>query len=132
MDLRTRQALPGTQIAGKARRDLRNLRLPLPLTVTSLQRSMDDVLDKLTEYVLALSDALASTQNANDRPALPKHPAASAQMFALLRKHRDVSAIEDLLNSEIRRHGWSYIAAPCGEKIAGSRIALTKAAGVEQ
>jgi len=39
---------------------------------------MDEVLEKLIEYVLALSDALKNDGNANDRPMLSKHLAESA------------------------------------------------------
>jgi len=94
--------------------------------------SMEELLEKLTEYVLVLSDALANDGNANDRPLLTKHLATAAEMYALLHKHQEASAIEGLIKSEIRGHGWSYIAGPSGEKIAHKWVIFTKAAGIEQ
>lgn len=93
---------------------------------------MDDVLEKLSAYVSAMSDALANDGNANDRPLLTKHLAAAAEMYAQLYKHQDVSAIHDLVQTEICGHGWSFIAGSSGESIATKWVAFTKAAGVEQ
>ncbi|MFT5123230.1 MAG: hypothetical protein ACI9TH_002179 [Kiritimatiellia bacterium] len=44
--------------------------------------NMDEILDKLTEYVSAMSEALVNDGNANDRSLLTKHLAAAAEMFA--------------------------------------------------
>jgi|GEM_PF-1620991 len=94
--------------------------------------SMEEVLDKLTEYVSALSDAFAVDGNANDRSILTKHLAAAAEMYALLHKHKEVSAIHDLVKTEIRGHGWSFIAGPSGDSIAKKWVAFTSAAGIKQ
>ncbi len=93
---------------------------------------MDEVLDKLTEYVSAMSEALTNDGNANDRSLLIKHLAAAAEMYSLLHKHQDVSAIHDLVKTEIRGHGWSFIAGPSGELIAQKWVAFTNAVGISQ
>ncbi|MGD8999597.1 MAG: hypothetical protein PVF75_04210 [Granulosicoccaceae bacterium] len=92
---------------------------------------MEEILQKLTEYVLSLSEALDNDSNANDRPVLIKHLAASAEMYALLYKHQEISVIENLVKSEVRSHGWSFIAGSSGEKIANNWLAFTKATGIE-
>jgi hypothetical protein len=92
---------------------------------------MDEILEKLTHYVLCLSDAQEHGHNANDRPVLCKHLAASAEMFALLHKHQNVSAIETLVKSEVRSHGGSFIAAPSGDRIANAWTAFVKETGIE-
>lgn len=92
---------------------------------------MEDILEKLTEYVLTLADAQRTGQNANHRPVLSKHLAASAEMFALLHRHQDVSAIESLVESEIRSHGWSFVAGPAGEHIANAWTAFVEETGIE-
>ena len=92
---------------------------------------MEEILEKLTEYVLALSEALANDGNANDRPLLTSHLAASAEMFALLHKHNEISAIESLAENQIRRHGWSFIAGESGDNIASKWVAFTEAVGIE-
>jgi len=92
---------------------------------------MEVILDKLTDYVLILSNALANDRDANDRPYLKNHLAASAEMYALLYQHEDVSAIEDLVKSENRSHGWSYLNGPSGDKISTAWVAFAKATGYE-
>ncbi len=94
--------------------------------------SMDEALDKLTEYVSAMSEALANDGNANDRSLLTKHLAAAAEMYALLHKHQEVTAIHDLVKTEIRSHGWSFIAGPHGELIAQKWVAFTSTVGISQ
>ncbi len=93
---------------------------------------MDEVLDKLTEYVTVMSEALANDGNVNDRPILTKHLAAAAQMYSLLHKNQNVSAIHDLVKTEIRGHGWSFIAGPAGKLIAQKWVAFTYAVGISQ
>jgi hypothetical protein len=94
--------------------------------------SMNKALDKLTEYVSAMSEALANDGNANDRSLLIKHLAAAAEMYSLLHKHQDVSVIHDLVKAEIRGHGWSFIAGPSGELIAKKWVVFTNAVGISQ
>ena len=93
---------------------------------------MDETLDKLTEYVSAMTEALFNDGNANDRSLLTKHLAAAAQMYSLLHKHQDISVIHDLVNTEIRGHGWSFIAGPSGDLIAQKWVAFTSAVGIPQ
>jgi len=92
---------------------------------------MEEVFEKLADYVLLLSNALESDGNTNDRPMLIKHLAAAAEMFALLHKYNELSAIENIVKSEIRSHGWSYIAGPSGESIAHAWVAFTKSTKIE-
>lgn len=91
---------------------------------------MDEVLDKLTEYVSAMTEALAYDRNADDRSLLTKHLAAAAEMYALLHKHQEISAIHDLVKAEIRGHGWSFIAGPSGDLIAQKWVAFTDSVGI--
>jgi hypothetical protein len=93
---------------------------------------MDEVFDKLTEYVSAMSEALANDGNANDRSLLTKHLAVAAEMYSILHKHQDVSVIHTLVKTEIRGHGWSFIAGPSGELIAKKWVAFTNAVGISQ
>lgn len=92
---------------------------------------MEEILEKLAEYVLALSDAQRTGHDANDRPVLSKHLAVSAEMFALLLRHQDVSAIESLVKSEIKSHGCSFVAGPASENIAHAWTAFVKETGIE-
>lgn len=93
---------------------------------------MEEVIEKLSDYVLSLSKALEETTDANERPQLNKHLAAASVMFALLQKHNSVSAIESHIKGEIRNHGWSFVSGSAGETIATNWVAFTKAAGIEQ
>jgi hypothetical protein len=93
---------------------------------------MNDTIEKLTSYVLALSEALANDGNANDRPLLTKRLAAAAEMYALLYRSGSVEAIQSLVQQENHGHGWSFIAGPSGEQIASKWLAFSKAAIIEQ
>lgn len=93
---------------------------------------MEDVLKKLTEYTLTLRDALKSTNNANERALLTGHLAAAAEMFALLHSTDDINSIRDLVKSEIRSHGLSFITGTVGESIAHKWVDFTKAIGIQQ
>ena len=93
---------------------------------------MEEVIEKLSDYVLSLSSALEDTVNANERPQITKHLAAASLIFALLQKHQKVSAIERLVKDEIRSHGLSYISGSAGERIATNWVAFTKVVGIEQ
>lgn len=93
---------------------------------------MDEIIEKLTEYVLALSEALSNDGNANDRPLLTSHLAASAEMYALLHKYNDISAIGSLIKNQIRSHDWSFIAGKSGENIATKWVVFTEPTGIEQ
>jgi len=93
--------------------------------------SMDDVIEKLADYVFALSEALVNDGNANDRPILTKRLAACAEMFAQLYRSKSVASIQSLLQQEEHGHGWSFIAGPSGELIAKKWVVFAKAAGIE-
>ena len=91
---------------------------------------MDEVLNKLAEYTLSLKEALESTHEANERPFLVQRLAAVAEIFAILRLQNDVSAIEEIVQTEIRAHGWSFISGSAGEVIGQKWGAFTNAAGI--
>lgn len=92
---------------------------------------MEDILNKLTDYTLALKDALEGTTEAKERPQLTKHLAVAAEMFALLNKHNNISAIESVVKSEIRNHGWSFISGDAGSNVAKKWVAFTDATGIK-
>jgi hypothetical protein len=89
---------------------------------------MEEILGKLTDYTLSLRDALINTKEANERPLLKGHLAVAAEMYALLYKYKDVSAIEELVKDDIRSHGWSFIS---GERVANSWQAFIDATGIK-
>lgn len=93
---------------------------------------MDEIIQKLTDYTLSLKDALENTNVANERPLLAGHLVAAAKMYALLYTHKDVQAIETIIKSEIRAHGWSYISGDAGYKVAESWVAFTNFAGFKR
>jgi hypothetical protein len=93
---------------------------------------MKEIIEKLTDYTLALKDGLERTKEANERPLLTGRLAAAAEMFALLHKKGDVLAIQDLVQSQVRAHGWSFIAGLSEEQLANKWVAFTKAVGVTQ
>lgn len=93
--------------------------------------SMEDILNKLTDYTLALKDALEATNEANERPQITKHLAVAAEIFALLNKHDSTTTIEAIVNSEIRNHGWSFISGEAGENVANKWVAFTNATGIK-
>ena len=94
--------------------------------------SMEEVLAKLNDYVLLLSEAQEKDNYANNRPMFTKRLAAAAEMYALLHKNHEVTAIDALVQQEIRAHGWSFIEGPYGENIASAWVAFTKATGIDQ
>lgn len=93
---------------------------------------MEEILDKLTEYTLALKEGMERTHEAIERPFLTGRLAAAAEMYALLHSTNDVLAIHDLVESEVHAHGWSFVAGPSGERIASKWVAFTAAVGVYQ
>jgi len=93
--------------------------------------SMENILEKLTDYTFALKDALEATNEANERPQITKHLAAAAEIFALLNKHRSAISIEAIVKSEIRNHGWSFISGEAGETVANKWVAFTNATGIK-
>ena len=92
---------------------------------------MKEIIEKLTEYTLSLKNALANTNEANERPLLTNHLAAAAEMYALLDKEKNISAIEDIVKIEIRSHGWSYITGDAGAEIANNWVAFTDTTGIK-
>ncbi len=93
---------------------------------------MDEIFSKLTDYTLALKEGLAVTTQANERPLLTARLAMAAEMYALLHSHGKVSAISDIVKSEVRAHGWSFISGNEGELIATKWVAFTNAVGINQ
>lgn len=93
---------------------------------------MEDILNKLTGYTLALRDALERTNEANERPKITKHLAAAAEMFALLYMHQTSDAIAHIVNVENRIHGWSYLSGETGEKVSKKWVEFIDAAGIER
>lgn len=94
--------------------------------------SMEEIYEKLSEYILALKEGLESTKEASERPLLTGRLAAAAEMFALLKKSGEVAAIHSLVQSEVRAHGWSFISGDAGEIIANKWVAFTNAVGIKQ
>lgn len=92
---------------------------------------MEEIIEKLTEYTLARKEALESTNEANERPLITNHLAVAAEMYALLNKHKNLSAIERIVKTEIRSHGWSYISGTAGEKVEKHWVAFTDATGIK-
>jgi ABC-type amino acid transport system permease subunit len=91
---------------------------------------MEEVISKLAEYTLSLKETLESTHEANERPLLVQRLAAAAEIFALLHLQNNVSAVENIVKTEIRAHGWSYISGSAGEDIGQKWVAFTNAAGI--
>ncbi len=90
---------------------------------------MDEILDKLADYILSLRKALEETNVANERPSLTKHLAAAAEMFALLHVHETISVIENIVEAEKRGHGWSFISGENGTVVAEKWVAFGSEAG---
>jgi hypothetical protein len=78
---------------------------------------MEEITNKLADYILVLSEALEKDNYANNRPMYTKHLAAGAVMLALLQKNKNLAEIVDLVKQENRNYGWSYIKGPYGEII---------------
>ena len=94
--------------------------------------NMEEIFEKLTEYTLALKEALDTTNQANQRPLLTKHLASAAEMFALLHRSGNVESIHELVATEVHAHGWSFISGAAGEIIATKWVAFTNAVGIPQ
>ena len=92
---------------------------------------MKDILNKLTDYTLALKNALETTNKANERSQLTKHLAVTAEMYALLISQENIASIEDIVKSEIRNHGWSFISGEAGANVAEKWMAFTTATSIE-
>mgnify|MGYP000075399015 CR=1 FL=1 len=92
---------------------------------------MKEIFEKLTDYTLALKEGLATTNQANERPLLTGRLAVAAEMYALLHQTENVSAIQELAQSELRAHGWSFISGQAGENIANKWVAFTNAIGIK-
>ena len=93
---------------------------------------MKDIFEKLTEYTLALKEGLESTHQANERPLLIARLAAAAQMYALLHSSGKAESVHEIVKTEIRGHGWSFISGQVGETIAKKWVAFTNAVGIPQ
>lgn len=81
---------------------------------------------------MALKDGLEHTNEAEERPLLTSRLAAAAEMYALLNSKGDVSAIYELVQSEVRVHGWSFIAGATGKDIANKWVAFIDAVGIKR
>jgi hypothetical protein len=99
--------------------DVENSELPVKVPLNS-KINMEEILEKLTDYTLSLREDLANTKGANERSLLTKYLAAAAEMYALLYKHKNISAIEELVKEEMRSHGWSFISGEDGEKLVSN------------
>ena len=94
--------------------------------------SMEDITKKLTEYTLALKEALETTNQSNERPLLTNHLAAAAEMYAMLHSSGSAESIHELVKAEVRSHGRSFISGTEGEVLAKKWIAFTNAVGISQ
>lgn len=81
-------------------------------------KELKAVFRALTDYTLTLKDGLSTTSEANERTALTRHLAAAAGIYAVLHQTGQVSAIRDLVESEHRAHGWSFLGGAAGQAIA--------------
>lgn len=93
---------------------------------------MDETVEKLTDYVLPLSEALARDGNANDRPLLTKRLAAAAKMYANLHRSKSVASMQSLVQQEQHGHGWSFITGPSGKDITEKWVAFADVTGLGQ
>lgn len=93
---------------------------------------MVEIFNKLTDYTLALRDGLESTSEASERPLITARLAVAAEMYALLHQSGDIASIHDLVYSEIRAHGWSFVSSEAGSVIATNWVAFTDAVGIQQ
>ncbi|HBX37962.1 MAG TPA: hypothetical protein DEG76_12005 [Pseudohongiella sp.] len=92
---------------------------------------MEDILNKLTGYTLALRDALERTNESSERPVISRHLAAAAEMYALLHMHKTSEAIAHIVKAENRIHGWSTLSGDNGQRVAKKWLEFIEAAGVE-
>ena len=92
---------------------------------------MDDILNKLTGYTIALRDALERTNESNERPVITRHLAASAEIYALLHMHKTSDAIAHIVKAENRIHGWSSLSGENGKRVAKKWVEFIDVAGVE-
>jgi hypothetical protein len=53
-------------------------------------------------------------------------------MYALLHQTGEVYSIYDLVRSEVRAHGWSFISGEAGNVIATKWVAFTNEVGISQ
>lgn len=93
---------------------------------------MENVFKKLTAYTLTLQEALATTTEANERQLITHRLAAAAQMYARLHEKGERSAIRELVQSEVRAYGWSFIPGRRGEDIAEKWLPFTQAIGTDE
>jgi hypothetical protein len=93
---------------------------------------MQEVFDKLTEYTLALREGLDTTLQASERPLIRDHLAAAAGMYARLHATAEISAIRELVQSEGRAHGRSFMSGQPGERIAATWAAFADEIGLGQ
>ncbi len=90
---------------------------------------MNEILNRLADYTIALKNALDSTNQSNERPLLINHLAASAEMFALLNQSNDVTAIQDLIKLEVQAHGRSFISGHDGDVVEKNWALFIKETG---
>lgn len=93
--------------------------------------SMEDIINKLTSYTFALKDALECTNESSERPQITKHLAAAAEIYALLYMHKNIEAIDHIVNKESRGHGLSYLSGEEGKNVATKWLEFTDAVGIE-
>lgn len=93
---------------------------------------MEEIFEKLTRYTLALKVGLETTAQASERSLISMRMATAAEMFAALHSSGKIESIQELVQSEVRAHGWSFISGQAGETIAKEWVAFAHAVTGQQ
>ena len=69
----------------------------------------------LADYIAVLEKSTSETNRAEDRLRYQQHLASAALMYALIAKHCSLEVLRQLVASERRSYGGSFLSGPPGE-----------------
>ncbi len=69
----------------------------------------------LADYIAVLEKSASDTNRAEDRSRHQQHLASAALMYAAIAKHCSLEGLRQLVASERRSYGWSFLSGPPSE-----------------
>ncbi len=81
----------------------------------SQETVMESYKAALADYIAVLEQSASETNRAEDRSRYQQHLASAALMYAAIAKHCSLEGLRQLVASERRSYGWSFLSGPPGE-----------------
>ncbi len=80
----------------------------------SQETVMESYKAALADYIAVLERSASETNRAEDRSRYQQHLASAALMYAAISKHCSLEGLRQLVASERRSYGWSFLSGPPG------------------